>query len=91
VLEIDPPRKLVLTWRKEFNPEMREEGFSLMTYTLEPQGDTVKLTVIHEMDKDESKLIQAVSSGWPPILSSLKSLLETGESLEMTRKWPKGM
>jgi len=51
----------------------------------------VKLTVTHEMDRPESKLVKAVSTGWPHILSSLKSLLETGESLEETRHWPKGM
>ena len=45
-------------------------------------GDAVKLTVVHEMDKPDSKFIGAVSSGWPHILASLKSLLETGESLE---------
>jgi hypothetical protein len=43
------------------------------------------------MDRKDSKLISAVSGGWPQILSSLKSLLETGESLESTRTWPKGM
>jgi hypothetical protein len=42
--------------------------------------------VIHEMEKEGSKLIKAVSSGWPHILASLKSLLETGESLEETRE-----
>ncbi len=41
----------------------------------------MKLTVVHEIDHAESKLIQAVSGGWPSILSSLKSLLETGEPL----------
>ncbi len=55
------------------------------------KGDIVKLTVTHEMDKTDSKLIKAVSGGWPIILASLKSLLETGESLEGTRKWPEGM
>jgi hypothetical protein len=45
----------------------------------------VKLVVRHEMDKPGSKLIGAVSNGWPMILSSLKSLLETGESLVETR------
>jgi hypothetical protein len=49
------------------------------------------LTLVHEMDKENSTFIQAVSNGWPAILSSLKSLLETGESLEQTRHWPKGM
>jgi uncharacterized protein YndB with AHSA1/START domain len=88
ILEIEPERRLVLTWRNEFMPEMREEGYSRLTYQLEPEGTSVKLTVIHEIDKPESKLIQAVSTGWPHILASLKSLLETGESLEETRRWP---
>src|SRR5688572_26326185 len=87
VLEIDPPRRLVLSWRCEFMPELRAEGYSRMTYELEPMGDSVKLTVIHEMDRDDSKFIESVSSGWPSMLASLKSLLETGESLEFTRKW----
>jgi hypothetical protein len=51
----------------------------------------VKLTVIHEMDRPESKLVDKVSHGWPHLLASLKSLLETGESLEETRTWPKGI
>jgi uncharacterized protein YndB with AHSA1/START domain len=89
VLEIDPPRRLVLSWRNEFKPELREEGFSRMTYLLEPQGDMVKLTVTHEIDRPKAKFIEAVSGGWPLILASLKSLLETGRSLEATRQWPK--
>ncbi len=72
-------------------PEMTAEGFSRLTYEIEEKGDSVKLTVTHEMDKKDSKLINAVSSGWPHILSSLKSLLETGESLELPGQWPKGM
>jgi hypothetical protein len=43
------------------------------------------------MENSDSKFIKAVSSGWPQILASLKSLLETGESLEATRRWPEGM
>ena len=62
-----------------------------LTYELEEQGKSVKLTVIHEIDKPDSKLIEAVSSGWPHLLASLKSLLETGESLEETRRWPEGV
>jgi uncharacterized protein YndB with AHSA1/START domain len=91
ILEIEPPRRLAVSWRNEFMPEMREEGYSRLTYDLERKGASVKLTVIHEMDRAGSKLIEAVSSGWPPILASLKSLLETGEPLEQTRRWPKGM
>lgn len=93
ILEIDPPRKLVQTWRKEagFESEMHLEGISRLTYELEPIGDSVKLTLIHEMDRPESKLIQAVSNGWPHILASLKSLLETGEPLIETTRWPEGL
>jgi uncharacterized protein YndB with AHSA1/START domain len=93
VVEIDPHRRLVLTWRNEFRPELRQEGFSRVTYELEQQGDMVKLTLTHEMLElpgGPSKFIDAVSNGWPAILASLKSMLETGESLEATRRWPEG-
>ncbi len=91
VIEIDPPRRLVVTWRHELNAEMRGEGFSRLTYELERVGTSVKLTLIHEIDLADSKLIEAVSTGWPMIISSLKSLLETGEPLEESRHWPKGV
>jgi len=91
VLEIDPPRKLVLSWQNEFMPECRAEGHSRMTYEIEKLNDSVKLTVIHEMDKPGSKLIEMVSQGWPHLLASLKSLLETGTPLAETTKWPKGL
>ncbi len=87
IVEIDPPKRLVVTWRNDYKPEMKAEGDSRMTYELEPKGEMVKLSVLHEMDRGQSKFIQAVSNGWPIILSSLKSLLETGESLEETRTW----
>jgi len=91
VVEIEPGRKLVLTWLHHLHPAANAEGYSRMTYEIEPKGETVKLTVTHTMEKPESKLIKAVSGGWPMILSSLKTLLETGESLEATRRWPEGM
>jgi hypothetical protein len=47
--------------------------------------------VFHEIDVPNSKLIEGVSNGWPKFLASLKSLLETGESLAASRKWPAGM
>ena len=90
VVEIEPHRKIVLRWRNEFRPELRAEGYSRLTYELEKVGDSVKLTILHEIDKPDSKFIQAVSNGWPHILASLKSLLETGESLAETREWPQG-
>lgn len=91
VLESKPPRKLVLKWRNELKKEYHDEGFSRMTYEIEKDGKSVKLTVTHEMDMANSKFIEGVAGGWPPILSSLKSLLETGESLPETRRWPKGL
>jgi uncharacterized protein YndB with AHSA1/START domain len=91
VVEIEPQRRLALRWRNEFMPELREEGYSRMTYEIEKKGESVKLTVIHEMERGGSKLIDAVSGGWPMILSSLKSLLETVQALEETKRWPKGM
>ncbi|HEV2695997.1 MAG TPA: SRPBCC family protein [Verrucomicrobiae bacterium] len=85
VLEIDPPRRLVLKWRNECKPEAHAEGDSRMTYLIEPSGGSLKLTVTHEIDKPASKLIASVSNGWPAILASLKSLLETGHPLETER------
>jgi len=90
VLEIDRPRKLVLSWRNEFT-DMKSEGYSRATFGLEATGGVVKLTVRHEIDKKGSKLIEAVSEGWPSILSSLKTLLETGKALEGTDRWPDGL
>ncbi len=91
VIEIDPPKRLVLTWQHHLKPELTPEGFSRMTYELEPRGDAVKLTVFHEIDVPNSKLIEGVSTGWPMVFASLKSLLETGESLEASRRWPKDL
>jgi uncharacterized protein YndB with AHSA1/START domain len=90
VVEIEPRKRLVLRWRHEIQPELTEEGYSRLTYHIEEMGTTVKLSVLHEMDRKDSKFIKAVSSGWPMILSSLKSLLETSESLEETQSSPEG-
>ena len=79
IIEVDPPKRLAIKWRNEFRPELKSEGYSRCTMELEPMDGAVKLTVIHVMERVESKLIQAVSGGWPRILSNLKSLLETGE------------
>ena len=81
VVAADPPRRLVIKWRNEFRPELKAEGYSRCTLEIERAGAVVKLTVTHEIDRPGSKLIEAVSSGWPKVLSSLKSLLETGSAL----------
>ncbi|HUO21380.1 MAG TPA: SRPBCC family protein [Caulobacteraceae bacterium] len=79
IVEADPPRKLVIRWRNEFKPELKDEGFSRCTMELEPNQGAVKLTITHQHDAPQSKLISQVSGGWPQVLSNLKSLLETGE------------
>lgn len=81
IAEIDPPKRIVINWRNEFREDFKAEGFTRCTMDLEPQGNAVKLTISHSIDRPESKIIGAVSGGWPKILSNLKSLLETGEVL----------
>lgn len=78
IVEADPPRRLVIRWRHQSKPELKAEGESLCTMELEPHGSAVKLSITHTMACEPSKLITAVSGGWPKIISNLKSLLETG-------------
>ena len=79
ILEFEPEKRLVFRWRGERSPEMRAEGYSRCAMEIEEVPSGVKLTVLHEIDRPESKLIEDVSGGWPMILSNLKSLLETGD------------
>ncbi|HUC60568.1 MAG TPA: SRPBCC family protein [Alphaproteobacteria bacterium] len=81
VEEIDPPRLLVLSWQNEFKPELKAEGPTRAVLALEKQGEVVKLTVTHSSPRAGAKIIGAVSNGWPLVLASLKSLLETGAAL----------
>jgi len=78
IVESDPPRRLVIRWAHQNRPELKAEGDSLCTMELEPNGAAVKLTITHTVEREHSKLITAVSGGWPTIISNLKSLLETG-------------
>jgi uncharacterized protein YndB with AHSA1/START domain len=84
ILEAEPPNRLVIKWRNEWKPELKEEGDSICTMEIEPADGAVKLTITHSIDKKNAKFIEAVSGGWPKVLSNLKSLLETGE-LAMTK------
>lgn len=88
VLEIEPPKRLVLKWRNEFRPELKEEGWSCCEYALEQDGDIMKLTINHSIEKENAKFIEAVSGGWPRILSSLKTMLEGGAPLPRTHNQP---
>ena len=84
VLEYEPYRRLSYTWRVEFHEVFRHERPSRVTFELEPVGAEVKLTVTHDEFEPGSKVLGAVSNGWPVVLSSLKSLLETGHALAAT-------
>ncbi|HEX4158798.1 MAG TPA: SRPBCC family protein [Rhizomicrobium sp.] len=83
VLEIDPPRRLVLKWRNEWLPELKADGWSRCVFEIETDGELTKLSVTHTTERP-SLFIEKVSTGWPKILSSLKTLLETGRALPRT-------
>src|SRR6516164_7357703 len=81
IVVFEPEKRLGIRWRNEFRPELKAEGWSLCTMELEPAGEAVKLTVTHSIEREDSRFIDAVSGGWPQILSNLKSLLETGSTV----------
>jgi uncharacterized protein YndB with AHSA1/START domain len=81
VLESDPPRRLVHTWRSLYDPEMAVEAESRVTWEIEAQpGGISKLTLIHDRLEGAPKTAAGVK-GWSYILSNLKTLVETGEAL----------
>jgi uncharacterized protein YndB with AHSA1/START domain len=96
VLESDPYRRLVYTWHTftpEFNERMDDELLaklsgerrSRVAFNIEPVGEMAKLTVVHDDFEPGSTAATMVRNGWPIYLSSLKTLLETGEPLASTR------
>lgn len=88
IVEAQPPRRLVIRWQNQ-KPELKAEGESLCTMEIEPSGTAVKLSITHTIEREASKLITAVSGGWPKVLSNLKSLLETG-SIALQEAYPAG-
>jgi uncharacterized protein YndB with AHSA1/START domain len=81
VVEAERPRRLVIRWQHQDKPELKAEGQSRCTIELEPTGTAVKLSITHTIECEPSKLIEAVSGGWPKVISNLKSLLETGSTV----------
>ena len=81
IVEAEPPRRLVIRWQHQDKPELKTEGESLCTMELELSGPAVKLSITHTIEREPSKLIEAVSGGWPKVISNLKSLLETGSAV----------
>ena len=82
VVEVDPPRRLAYTF-VNLSDKYKNDLPALATFTLEPYGRLVKLTLTHEGFAEGSKFYSGISKGWPAILSSLKSILETGKPLEI--------
>lgn len=81
VLEIDPPRKLVVTWNAPDGHKNSEPAPSLVTYDLVALGPDTKLTVTHSQLNADSIMHNGVTQGWQAVFSNLKSVLETGKPL----------
>jgi uncharacterized protein YndB with AHSA1/START domain len=78
-LEVDPPRRLVQSFMALWSDDVKAEGTSRVTWDIEPVGDSCRLTVTHDQLREGAH--GEIYGGWPQILSGLKTLLETGESL----------
>jgi uncharacterized protein YndB with AHSA1/START domain len=78
-LEVDPPRRLVQSFAAVWSDAVKGEGTSRVTWEIEPVGDSCRLTVTHDQLREHAS--PALYGGWPMILSGLKTLLETGETL----------
>ena len=81
ILESDPPRRLSYTWHPQYD-DVKHEKPSRVTFDLAPFKDQVRLTIVHDDFEPGSKVFEGISRGWPAVLSSLKSFLETGRALE---------
>src|SRR6201991_866927 len=92
VFECDPPRKLTVTFNVNWPALVEKLGPTLVTYEIEPAGDAVKLTLSQSHDRPLSDdILSGGRAGWPAILSSLKSLLETGNPLVVQMQPPERM
>jgi uncharacterized protein YndB with AHSA1/START domain len=78
-LEVDPPRKLVQTFRALWSDAVKSEGTTRVTWEIEPVRDSCRLTVIHDQLRENAN--PELYGGWPQVISGLKTLLETGELL----------
>lgn len=85
VLEAEPPRRLVTTFSMRFDPEAAQDRPSRVTWEIEPLGQTCRLVLVHDDFEGETPTYRITGSGWSPILSGLKTLLETGEPLVIAR------
>jgi uncharacterized protein YndB with AHSA1/START domain len=83
IVEATPPRKLVTTWRATWAEALAAEPPSRVTWEIEPVGEGVsKLTVVHDRLEESPATAESVAGGWSYVLSGMKSIVETGRSLE---------
>lgn len=83
VLESDPPKRLVISWANESQKDDPDQ-YSRVAFDIERQGEVVKLTVTHDELQPGGGMLAGISKGWPHVLSSLKSYLETGEGMDLS-------
>lgn len=89
VFEYDPPRKLTVTWDVNWPGLVEKLGSTVVTYEIEPAGEAVRLTLSQRHDRPLSDdILSGGRTGWPAILSGLKSLLETGKAPQITMSPP---
>jgi uncharacterized protein YndB with AHSA1/START domain len=89
VIACDPPRRLTVTWNVNWPDLVEKLGVTLVTYEVEQAGDAVRLTMTESHDRDlDDDILSGGRQGWPAILSSLKSVLETGRPLSVTMSPP---
>ena len=79
LLEVDPPRRLSMTWRSLWDEATAGEPPSRVTWELEPSGDGTKVTLVHDQLEASPKTAAGVSQGWSAVLNGLKTFVETGE------------
>jgi len=92
VIECDPPRKLTATFNVNWPMLIEKLGPTLVSYEIEPAGDAVRLTLTEAHDRPiHDDILEGGRQGWPAIISSLKSLLETGEPLVVRMAPPQKM
>lgn len=85
VIEISPPTRLVMTWANA-SQASDPESYSRVTFEIEEYENMVRLTVTHDELEADSGMAKGVQKGWPAVLSSLKSFLETGHGLDVFAK-----
>ena len=85
VVEVSPPKRLVISWA-DGSRIADPEAYSRVTFDIETYEDMVRLTVTHEELEVGSGMETGIKRGWPIVLSSLKSLLETGQAIDVFAK-----